>query len=403
MSNSYYIVNRETEKLELHFEKADYIALSDDLKKEVKSSFLWGRNSGCWISRCKEPNLAYARRVAEKLGLENAGATGERLTMAEKIEVKVAKAERRAERYDNRADAAEARAEALQKPINDMHGDIAFFTQPNINTSSGRAFTRRRERMWASFEKGFEEFHKSGYYRSRANAARVTAAQGNLKDPAFLERRIKERESSIKKVQKNAEDAEKRLERVVAGEVIKTWDGVQVTTEKAEENFNYYLDRIEVLLDELGFYQDCLEAVGGIKFSKAAIKVGYTVKVARWGLCEVLSTGPKNCVIKVASAQGFPLTVSYAEITEIVKAEEKKAAAHPFKVGEKFTYTRWNSEKHDSEEVTAEIIKATDKTVTLKVGDEKPFNKKPTVSKFSGDWVLALSDWRGGIFYKKAE
>jgi len=45
------------------------------------------------------------------------------------------------DRYDGYASNAAKCGEQLQKPLNDMHGDIAFFTQPNINSSAGRAFT----------------------------------------------------------------------------------------------------------------------------------------------------------------------------------------------------------------------------------------------------------------------
>lgn len=164
--SDYFIVNRETGKLELHFSKEAYLALTEDQKKSIKGNFLWGRTSDCWISRAKEPNLYHARKCAETLGLEDAGTCGERLSFMEQMERKAERAERRADCYENRADAAERRGEALQKPINDMRGDIAFFTQPNINSSSGRVFTRRRKKMFESFEKGFNEFLKSEYKRS---------------------------------------------------------------------------------------------------------------------------------------------------------------------------------------------------------------------------------------------
>jgi len=51
---SEYIMNMETQKLELHFEKADYMALSEELKKEIKSNFLFSRKAGAWISRTKQ-------------------------------------------------------------------------------------------------------------------------------------------------------------------------------------------------------------------------------------------------------------------------------------------------------------------------------------------------------------
>ena len=201
MSN-YFILNLETRKLELHFDKEAYAELSDEQKGDIKSNFLWGKKTGCWISRAKEPNLCRAYRCAESLGLEDAGKKGDRLSFAEQMEKKAERAQFMADQYEARAEAAEQRGEALQKPITDMHGDIAFFTQPNINTSAGRAFTRRREKMFAAFEKGFEEFQKSDYWKSRACTARVTATQSGLQDRGFLGRRISERESDIRKLKK---------------------------------------------------------------------------------------------------------------------------------------------------------------------------------------------------------
>ena len=151
-----YIENKETGKLELHFEKSEYMALSEEEKRKIKSTFLFSRASGAWVSRCKWPNLARPIQVAKDLGLENEGSTGERLTFEEQQERKAERAERRADRYEAKADKAEARSESLRAPIDRMHGDIAFFTQPNINTSAGRAFTRKRDRMWASWEKGMD-------------------------------------------------------------------------------------------------------------------------------------------------------------------------------------------------------------------------------------------------------
>ena len=63
--DSYYIHNRETGKLELHFDKPEYDALTDEQRSEIKSAFLWGRRSGCWISRAKEPE-SVARGVCGK-------------------------------------------------------------------------------------------------------------------------------------------------------------------------------------------------------------------------------------------------------------------------------------------------------------------------------------------------
>ena len=145
-----YIFNLETTKIELHFEKSEYAALTTDQKADLKSAFLWSRTGSCWVSRAKEPNLWWAKQVAAKLGFTEEQREGERLSFSEQVERQADRAERRAERYEQYAENAERRGAALQQPLNRMHGDIAFFTQPIIAGHAGsQAFARRREKMFA--------------------------------------------------------------------------------------------------------------------------------------------------------------------------------------------------------------------------------------------------------------
>ena len=399
--DSYFIRNRETGKLELHFVKADYDDLADDQKREIKGAFLWGRRSGCWISRCKEPNLWSAEKIAKALGLADGGTTGERLSFAEQQERKAEKAERRAERLENAASHAEARGEALQKPISDMHGDIAFFTQPNINSSAGRAFTRQRERMFAAYESGFKEFNKSAYYRERAAIAHNTAAQKGLQDKGFIGRRIAECETALRKLKKNVERYEGFKQQIEQGMTVQRLNGDQLSLDTVNDWIETTLARMEAQLDKLGYYQDALDALGGVEFSQENVKPGYIVEVKHFGACRVVSTGPKNITYQ-PGVDGVVLTAAYAEIGGIVKAEEKAAEPHPFKVGDTFTCSRWNREKGDVDVLEFRIIRATDKSVTIQTGDEKPFVRKP--SQVAGDksdkWGLCITDWNDGIVYK---
>ncbi len=399
--DSYFIRNRETGKLELHFDKADYDDLTDDQKREIKGAFLWGRRSGCWISRCKEPNLWRAEKIAKALGLADGGTTGERLSFAEQQERKAEKAERRAERFECAADAAEARGEALQKPINDMRGDIAFFTQPNINSSAGRAFTRQRERMFAAYESGFKEFNKSAYYRERAAIAHNTAAQKGLQNKGFIGRRISECETALRKLKKNMERYEGFKQQIEQGTTVQRFNGEPLSLDTVNEWIETTLDRIEAQLDKLGYYQDALDALGGVEFSQENIKPDYIVKVKHFGACRVVSTGPKNITYQTG-VDGVVLTAAYAEIGGIVSAEEKAAEPHPFKVGDTFTCSRWNGEKRVAERLEFRIIRATDKSVTIQTGNEKPFVRKPSQVTWdkSGKWRLCITDWNDGTVYK---
>lgn len=401
MDANYYVLNRETCKLELHFAKAEYAALSDAQKQSIKSAFLWGRRSGCWISRCKEPNLWSAEKIAKALGLADGGTTGERLSFAAQQERKAEKAERRAERLENAASRAEARGEALQKPITDMRGDVAFFTQPNINSSAGRAFARKRERMFAAYEAGFKEFNKSAYYRERAAAAHNTAAQKGLQDKGFIGRRIAECETALRKLKKNVEHYEGFKQQIEQGTTVQRFNGELLTLDTVNEWIETTLDRMEAQLDKLGYYQDALDALGGVEFSQENIKPGYIVEVKHFGACRVVSTGPKNITYQT-KVDGIVLTAAYAEIGGIVKAEEKAAEPHPFRVGDTFTCSRWNREKSDVDVLEFRIIRATDKSVTIQTGNEKPFVRKPSQVAWdkSGKWRLCITDWNDGIVYK---
>lgn len=81
-----FIFNKETLKIELHFDKCDYLALSEEQKSQLKGTFLWSSKGGCWVSRAKEPNLFWAKKTATELGFEKGETVGERLTFAEQIE-----------------------------------------------------------------------------------------------------------------------------------------------------------------------------------------------------------------------------------------------------------------------------------------------------------------------------
>ena len=393
----YYIINRETEKLELHFSKEEYQALPEADKAKIKSNFLFSKRGGCWVSRAKRPNLYYAEKTAKELGAEDRGKTGELLTFEEKMARQAERAAERADRMEARSENARERAQALQAPINAMHGDIAFFTQPNINTSAGRAFTRQRERMFAAFDRGFEEFKKSEYYAERAEIARRTADQKNAGDKAFCDRRVKDAEKAIKKLRENLDHYHVMLECDAMGESQTRWDGTKIERSEIENWIDDTEDRLESEISKLCYYQSCIDALGGVQFSKENIKPGYVVKIKHYKDCTVLRTGPKNFTYRTSS--GFDLTAAYAEILEIVKAEEAKKPVHPFKPGEIFTVRRLLSGAWTPEQW--EIVKATGTTVTLKNQTTgETVRRTPKICRTcDGDkWELCIGDYVDSIY-----
>lgn len=395
----FYIINRETDKLELHFTKEEYQALGEESKSKIKSNFLFSRRGGCWVSRAKRPHLSYVESIAKDLGAEYQGKTGEELTFEEKMERQADRAAARADRMEARSDVAAQRGEALQKPVENMRGDIAFFTQPNINTCAGRAFTRQRERMFAAFDRGFEEFKKSEYYAQRAEVARRTANMENSKDKAFCDRRVKDAQKNIKAIQKNLDHYHAMLECDGMGEQQKRFDGTPIERAEIERWIEDAEERLESEISRLCYYQSCIDDLGGVQFSKENIKPGYVVKIKHYNDCTVLRTGPKNIIYRTPN--GFNLTAAYAEILEIVKAEETIKPTHPFKVGETFEIGAY-VDGHRVKQVW-EIVKSTATTVTLKnqtTGENIRRTPKIRWTCEGDKWALCIGDYIDSMFYR---
>ncbi len=405
-----YIFNLETTKIELHFEKSEYAALTADQKADLKSAFLWSRTGSCWVSRAKEPNLWRAKQVAAKLGFTEEQRQGERLSFSEQVERQAERAERRAERYEQYAENAANRGASLQAPLNRMHGDIAFFTQPIIAGHAGsQAFARQRERMFAQYEKGFEEYRKSGYFQDRAKTARATADGAKYRDVAYLDRRIKECKKEIKAREKNIIHYEEILSAIENGEKKKRMDGTPVTAEIVTGWMEHEFELIEKAIDKQAFLEACVDECGGIQFSRDNVKIGYHVKVKKFGLAEVVGAGPQNITYRILTggAKGMVLTAAYAEITEIVQATEQ-TETHPFTVGEKFTTEQYiqedGSRKWSRVRITYEIVKASSKTIQLKPIDRdgKVITRKPRKS-YNGDWCFSIDDSYTNTFHKAAK
>jgi hypothetical protein len=326
-NNRHYIFNLETTKIELHFEKSEYNAFTDEQKSALKSAFLFSGKGKCWVSRAKEPNLWRAKEVAAKLGFTAEQREGERLTYGEQLERQAERAEARADRYEGYAENAAKRGEQLQKPLNSFHGDISFFTQPNINSSAGRAFTNYRNRLYARYESGFEEYRKSAYFKDRAQTARETASHAQLDSPRYLDRRIKECKKEIRNRGKSAAAYEETLTAIENGEEKKNYKGEIITADKVTAALERELELIEKAMDKQAYLENRLEDLGGFRFSKENIKPGYVVSIPKWGPVEILSAGPQNFGFKILTggAAGGVLKAAYAEIDEIINAEGKRA------------------------------------------------------------------------------
>lgn len=403
-----YIKNMETGKIELHFDKADYVAMSAALKSELKSAYLWSNYGKCWVSRAKEPNTYHAERVAGKLGFTGCEKSGERLTYAEQMDRKTERAERRADRYEEYADNAEHRAANLQADFNKYRQDIAWLTQPIIAGHSGsRVFANHREKVMRRYERGMDEYRKSAYYQDRAETARATASMEKFSDPVYLDNRIRECNKNLRAMQKSIVTIEQNIFRIQSGEELRAYGGNVLTIEGQEERLADILDRYDAEQDKLNFMEDCISKLGGIKFSQDNIKVGYVVEMQRWGKCEIVSAGPKNVTFKIleGGARNGVLTESYAAIVKILAEKSAPAIVNPYKADDVLCLYR---PADDSIYRAFQVLKATEKSISIQeitvdhgipqAGQFKPGSKperKGIVKSKYSDYVGAYyNDWQ---------
>ena len=360
-----YILNKETQKIELHFTKEEYQALTDQQKRELKSAYLFSGKSKAWVSRSKNNHYS-AIRIAEKLGFTDGGSIGERLSFQEELERKAERAEARAERYEQYAENAEKRAESLQSEFNSLRGDWSFVTQPNINSSSGRRFTAYRDKVINRYEKGFEEYRKSEYFKEKAQTAQQTAGKSQLQSRSYLSNRITECNKNIKAFQQHIVRYEEYIERINNGETLKNRkDGEPLTVEHVENWIMERLEKMEYEMDKLAYMENCLDELGG-SHSKESIKPGYMVKIRGWWN-EVIKANPKTVTIK--SSHGMVLSYTYAEIQEVkipdnFKEIEKKidTLENPYKEGDILTVTNISGNRIL---YAFQVLKTTEKGISI--------------------------------------
>ena len=396
-----YILNRETGKIELHFEKSEYQEMPEDKKRILRSNYLFSRKAEAWVSRAKYPNLYSAKHAAEQLGFTEGEKIGERLTYAEQLQRQTDRAEARADRYLGYAENAERRGAELQKELDERRGDIAFFTQPIIPGHSGsESFARRRRRIYERYDKGMEEYRKSEYFKERAEIAQATAENAKLKDFGYLNNRIKECNSAINKLKSNLTYYEKLLEALKDPESDQSKSG-RYPAEKVNDWQEDMLERLEMQIDKLGFFENCVEELGGYKFSRDNIKAGYIIKVKHCSQAKVLKANPKTVLVKCLDTDMI-LTYDYAEIKEIISATEEKInsapEAHPYR---KDDILVWDPHGTGRAIAAYQVIGTTDKTVQLREinldADRRPISgefvkgstvirRKPFISYYSKKW-----------------
>lgn len=194
IEGAYLILNSDN-KLELHTGGRDaWARMPDAFKQAVKNSFIWGRQRGAWVSRSKGGSLPWRLKDYE---IEYRGAQ-DVTDFDEAQQRKSERLENKADRYEARADRKEKEAERLRSEFRKNAEDWNWLTQPNVNTSRGRSFTRQREKVYARYDKGMRTSQYADRLNELAAGYRSAATMEQLKSVPYLVNRIDENEKALK-------------------------------------------------------------------------------------------------------------------------------------------------------------------------------------------------------------
>lgn len=306
--NGSYVNNLESGKLELHFSKADYLALPQTDKDAIKSACLFSGRCGCWVSRSTNSHWR-AEDIANRLGLTDGGSEGERLTFAEQQAAKVERAEDRAQRMAEHAENANHRsAVAFERAdLSEEKSGIPLGQPILVGHHSEGRHRRAIERADNAMRHACEESDKAKYFEGRAEAAERTASQGELQSRRYLQNRIDENEAKIR-------DVDRRLARS------QEWTA---TPEEAEA-YRKQLAGVRIKYQErLDYYKAAMAALGGVQFGRENVHAGDLVKVrGRWE--QVVKANGKT--VAVTSCFPWPLKYTWAEVQEHKPVENAKPA-----------------------------------------------------------------------------
>lgn len=297
--NGTFVRNLETGKVELHFSKADYLALSDEQKRTIKGAFLFSGHQGCWVSRATR-NDWRAIQVSKALGLADGGETGQRLTFTEQQAAKVEKAEARVERMERHAEKASERAAAAfdRADLSEGKSGIPFGQPILVGHHSERRHRRAIERADNAMRKGIEESDKAKYFEHRAENAAYIASQADLQDKRYLQNRIDENEAQLR-------DIDRKLS---------STDSHGCTPEALAE-WKTKLSSIRTEYQEkLDYFTAAMAALGGVAYSRENVKPGDMVKIR--GTWEVVVKSNPKTVASTSGIMPWPLKHVWAEVQE---------------------------------------------------------------------------------------
>ncbi|GAB3761328.1 hypothetical protein [Spirosoma pomorum] len=383
---NYYVRNQETDRLELHFDKATYQALDQSVKKEIKRFFLFSRTAGAWVSKSSLQGAATwsAANIAEKLKLEDQGKKGEKVNEVDLIERRRAKSARLSNATDTFIDWEQY---TPSERLNRDHDSVSFFDHDYPKAFRGeiketiadiqqRLGVTREEDLPDYVKSAIERYAKalSSYYTRYVNN-RTYAPSPMVVGPArYPWHKLEKAHQRDGKNFSDLDDAKDRLKNAVnrvqrgAADAKPTPEYLQNRINEAQAEVNrmqrgvdkgQYLDHYQPRLKQsqelLAYWEKQLADAGGLRWSKEKLKnVGAThIQYNGYKYLPIIKVNEKTVTVGrwLTNESTTPYNVPFSKVTgylvrwedALMKRPGEKAAKGPkeekaFKKGDKGLY-----------------------------------------------------------------
>ncbi len=262
----YFLRNLEDDKLEIHFSKPDYQAMTSEKKEFLKRSCLFSGRRSCWVSRGKLPSTGRIVSWLLANGFEDKGTEGSKLSFADQVAREQEKAADRADRMANRMDNAEKEADTAYKTASNILSFIPPGQPILVGHHSEKRHRRDLEKSDNAMRRSVEATEKAGYYANRLANAKYTAEGKKYQNSGYLVNRIHECETRAREI-----------ERGLQGKAYAYSEPKEITEKQRE----YWNEQKAENQDKLEYLQYCLSQLN--VFDKNTLAGKTKVKInGRW-------------------------------------------------------------------------------------------------------------------------
>jgi hypothetical protein len=347
---NYYVRNLETDRLELHFDKATYQALDRAVKGEIKRFFLFSRTAGAWVSKSSLQGAATwsASNIAQKLGLEDQGKTGETVNEVTIIERRREKSARLSQSTGSSIDWEQY---TPSERLNRDHDSVSFYDHDYpkaFREELKETIADIKQRLRVSQEEDLPDYVKSAIeryakalssYYSRYVSIRTYAPSPMVVGPARYPwhklNKAHDRDgrnfADLDEAKQRLKDAVNRVQRGAA-DAKPTPEYLQNRVSQAQADVNkmqrgvdkgqylsHYEPRLKQSQELLAYWQKQLEDAGGIQWSKEKLQnVGAThIQYNKYKYLPIIKLNDKTVSVGrwLTNESTTPYNVPYSKVT----------------------------------------------------------------------------------------